>query len=386
VGPPLIRAPAGLSDRIRARAGRRLEAGTDRPGYIGRAAAALFGAFAARGIARPIKLPKGLRVIGVGSAVLGGAGKTPLAAALALELAKTGARVSLVGHAYRAAPGLAREVRLSDSPEVVGDDALLSARLLEGSGVSVIVAEGREAALERARSLGADIAIADGLLQASPVRVADSILVLDAGAPWGSGRCPPLGDLRAPEEALLAASDLAVLLVDAASAGPLPPSSARSPADPPSPRAREDQRPAPSSAIPLESSIEGAIDAAGRRHDLSALRPLRAGLLLAIAHPERVLRSLARRGITPCAVVTLADHASFAALLRRPPQGAAFDVDVDVWLTTSRCATKLPVALGAAPVLALDHRIDASPLASALLSRGWAGTSSAMARTQGALC
>jgi hypothetical protein len=30
---------------------------------------------------------------------------------------------------------------------------------------------------------------------------------------------------------------------------------------------------------------------------------------------------------------------------------------IDVWLTTGKCATKLPMAIAGAPVLTLDHRV-----------------------------
>ena len=115
-----------LADSLRGQLARRLERGE--ASSAARAAAALWGALSARGLARPLALPPGVQVVGVGSAVLGGAGKTPLSIALARSLAGRGARVGLLGHAYRARPGRARVVQATDHLAEVGDDALTCAR------------------------------------------------------------------------------------------------------------------------------------------------------------------------------------------------------------------------------------------------------------------
>src|SRR4051812_11551403 len=84
-----IASAASFADDLRARAGRRLERGA--PGSpIARALAGAWSAVAARAIARPLRLPEGARVVGVGGATLGGAGKTPVAIALARALAERG--------------------------------------------------------------------------------------------------------------------------------------------------------------------------------------------------------------------------------------------------------------------------------------------------------
>jgi tetraacyldisaccharide 4'-kinase len=317
-----------LTDDLRARVARRLERGSR--GLLARAAAAAWGAWSARGVARPLELPSGVRSIGVGSAVLGGAGKTPLAVALACELARRGERVAIVGHAYRAAPHHARVVAPSDRPEDVGDDALSAARLLAATGASVIVAPRRQQAVDHAAALGFSVLLIDGLLQAAPDRLSDAILVLDAAAPWGSGACPPAGDLRAPREALLAAADHLAVITSAE----LPPG-----LDP--------------RAIAIPSSIAGATSASGERHSLDALAKGRMGLLVTVARPTRIEAALRRAGIAPAQVIALGDHATPSARDLALAERAA----VAAWLTTSRCAVKLPAAIGRAPVLALDHRL-----------------------------
>lgn len=294
-----------------------------------------WGAISAESVARLISLPVGVRVVGIGSAVLGGAGKTPLAAALASAFASECPAV--VGHAYRAHPAHPRVVRLDDPVREVGDDALSIAKLLPNT--PVIVAPTREEAIAYAASLGHRLLFVDGLLQTAPTRLFRSILVLDATAPWGSGACPPAGDLRAPVSALVAAADhVAVLDCTGAPARPA--------------------SPLPLTGVRVPSSIGGAFTARGDRVPLSSLGAMRCGVLLTVARPHRVLATLTGAGIQPSHVVSLADH----ALPTSRVMDRAAQVSVDAWLTTARCATKLPAAIGGAPVLALDHRLDVSAL------------------------
>lgn len=154
------------------------------------------------------------------------------------------------------------------------------------------------------------------------------MLVVDEVSPWGSRRCPPAGDLRAPVSALLSATDAVVPVGDAIDTI--------------------------GSSDRAMSRIEGAIDGCGETIALSELGPF--GLLLAIARPERVVRSLARRGLRATKTIELADHA--APGLAELERLAARKPPVALWLTTQKCATKLPPSIGRAPVLALDHRIE----------------------------
>lgn len=309
---------------------RMLEEGALR-GPASRALSALYGLVASRGVARPVALPRGARVIGVGSAVLGGAGKTPIAIAITRALVARGERAALIGHGYRARPGEARVVRPSDRVDVVGDDALACARALD-SVAPVIVAPSRTEALAFAASRGVRVLIADGLLQARPARVAHAILVLDAMAPWGAGACPPAGDLRAPRDALLALVDHVVAI-------------GRGSVDVP--------------AISLASTIVNAVDDRGHATPLADVARQRVGVALAVARPGRVLASLAAAGVAPAEVVLRGDHEAFPMRL--------FDrARADVWLTTARCAVKLPASIHGAPVLAIEHAVDAAPLVDAI--------------------
>lgn len=158
---------------------------------------------------RPVALPAGLAVVGVGGATLGGSGRTPVAIALAAELARRGCRVAFVAHGYRARlPAASLRVAPGADVRAVGDEALLAARALEGLA-PVVVGRSRASALALAAEV-AEVAVVDGLLQSSPVRVAYSLLALDRARPWGSGRVLPFGDLRAPPSCLSGYADEAV--------------------------------------------------------------------------------------------------------------------------------------------------------------------------------
>jgi len=308
-----------------ANVGRWLEADDARSPLL-EALALVWGRASASRVRRSLSIPRGVRVIGVGGATLGGSCKTPLAMALARALAERDERVAFIGHAYRAKPGSARIVGTADDIRDVGDEALLAARTLAPFGVEVVVGTTRQEAVDLASRRATSLVI-DGVLQTRPEPLARSLLSLDFRRPWGNGRHPPAGDLRAPARALLAATDAVILAGD------------------------ED-----TDTTAVRWGIDRAIAADGSEIPLSNLRGTSFGLLLAIARPERVTRALARRGLYPAARIELADHAvpSTAELER----AAAKEQRVKVWLTTAKCAIKLPSAVVGSPVLVLDHRVD----------------------------
>ena len=285
---------------------------------------------------RPMRLPIGPRLIGVGGATLGGSGKTAVTAALAAELLRAGVRVAVIASGYRARDGAARRVLPHASARAAGDEAALLSRVLTPLGVPVYVAGRRSAALALAARAEPHAIVIDGLLQTRPVALDVSVLVLDAAQPWGAGVCPPAGDLRAPVQALLQAADVVLWRSGAA----------RSPH---TPLARRELR--------FCDAIAGARAPDGALLALAELARRRLGLVLALARPERVERELARHGIHPQLTLHYADHAELppppAALLARAP--------VEAWLTTAKCATKLGSSYAGAPLLVLEQRVELPP-------------------------
>jgi len=279
---------------------RRLERVPSRPTAAEALLARAWGSFAR--VERP--LTARAPALCVGGATLGGSGKTPLAIACARFLAEEGRRVALVSHAYRASPPRApRVVAPDDDVAIVGDEALECARAL-GPLAKVLVARRRQDALDEAAN--ADVVVLDGPLQLAPKRATLSLLALDPAEPWGSGECPPAGNLRAPRAALLAAADRVV-----ASRG----------------------------------ESRGAWHG-GELLTYERLATLRVGLVTGVARPHRVVDFLRARGVVPIASIAHADHARFE-------QPAA---EVDLWLTTAKDAARID-----GPAAVIDYHLDLPP-------------------------
>jgi tetraacyldisaccharide 4'-kinase len=287
--------------------------------------------FAARALARPLAIPRGAVVVTVGGATLGGSGKTRVALAVSRALAGRGARVVLIGHAYRARPARARVVEPHDALTDVGDEALLCARAL-GGAARVVVAPSRQAAVDFAASLvpRADVLVIDGPLQLAPVRASLALLAVDAHAPWGADALPPAGDLRAPRAALLAHADLVV----------------------------------PVDATPLGATL------GGERVELSALAVRsgrgtpRLGLFMALSRPARLEQALRRAGLDLPVVVRAPDHGPVTPALAARLRAA----EVDLWLATEKCGLHLAPAVGDRAIAFLDGTCALPDAASAALA------------------
>jgi tetraacyldisaccharide-1-P 4'-kinase len=177
--------------------------------------------------------------------------------------------------------------------------------------------------------------LVDGLLQTRPTPVGSALLVLDGRAPWGAGRCPPAGDLRASTSRLLAACD-AILLRDYEGDEQV--------AD----VVRHSGKP----VYRWSSRITCAVDHGGRRADLEELRRLKLGVIFGLARPDRQLSDLSELGLRPAQVHLYSDHESPSETkLGRLASG------LDGWLTSSKCATKLRPTIGGRKVWILRQEI-----------------------------
>lgn len=144
-------------------------------------------------------------VIVVGNLTVGGTGKTPLAAAVALRLRERGLRPGLAARGYggRVRRG-ARRVTADSDPREVGDEPVLLARV---TGCPVAVAPRRARAAELLIEAGANVIVCDDGLQHYALARDAEIAVVDAARGYGNGRLLPAGPLREPP-ARLAEVDL----------------------------------------------------------------------------------------------------------------------------------------------------------------------------------
>lgn len=312
----------------------------------------LFGAFAAarlehararaRARAKATNSPYtyGALTVAVRGATLGGSGATPVASALAWELAARGLRVALVGHAHGATPERARVVRPTDDVRVVGDEALACARAFaararvegaEGDASPtrapcppVVVGPRRADALRFASSF-ADVLIAD----TGPLDADVLLLVVSAEAPWGAGVCLPRGDLRAPRDALLASADAVVAVVEQGAVAP----SRSALGVPPD----KELFAAYCSELFLgEGGVGPPLASLGRQHAVP-----RVGLVTAMARPLRAVRAIARAGIAPAFALHAGDHAAPSFWQRVSARRAARSGTVDLWLASEKCAQRI---------------------------------------------
>lgn len=147
-------------------------------------------------------------VICVGNIGVGGAGKTPVALALARLLAAQGKRPHLLTRGYRgraAGPLLVDPAR--HDARAVGDEPLLLARV-----APTWVAKDRAAGARAAVAAGAGCIVMDDGFQ-NPALIKDlALVVVDGGYGFGNGRVIPAGPLREPVAAGIARADAVVLV------------------------------------------------------------------------------------------------------------------------------------------------------------------------------
>ena len=287
-----------------------------RRGLVGAALAPLGTLYALGGrlrwaATRPWRAP--VPVICVGNLTVGGAGKTPVAMAIAERLAAAGRAVHIVSRGYGgrlAGPVWVDAARHTAAD--VGDEPLL----LAGS-CPTHVARDRRAGIRAAVAAGADLVVLDDGYQ-NPTVVKDiGLVVVDGPRGFGNRRVLPAGPLREPiVDGLARASAVVIMDDDAAGvarlAHPLPVLRAR--------------------VVPVDDGAAWA----GRRVFAFA----------GIAHPEKLFATLGSLGADVVGTRAFADHhpytaAEIAALLAEAAALAAEPV------TTGKDAVRLPPALAA---------------------------------------
>ena len=149
-----------------------------------------------------------LPVICVGNFTVGGAGKTPLALALADITRGLGHRPAFLTRGYGGSlAGPHRVDPERDSAAEVGDEALLLAR-----SAPTVLSRIRPDGARAIEALGTSLIIMDDGFQNPTLEKDLAIIAVDAGAGFGNGRVFPAGPLRAPLGAQRERAALAVLI------------------------------------------------------------------------------------------------------------------------------------------------------------------------------
>ncbi|MEM1385662.1 MAG: tetraacyldisaccharide 4'-kinase [Pseudomonadota bacterium] len=156
--------------------------------------------------ARPQSVP--VPVLCIGNVVAGGAGKTPLTAAIVRRLEAAGRRPHVLSRGYggrvrgphRVNPG-------SDRFDMVGDEPLTLAHL-----APTWIARDRQLGAVAAAEAGAGVIVMDDGFQNPHLAKTASVLVVDAKQGFGNGRVIPAGPLREPVAEGVARADAVVVI------------------------------------------------------------------------------------------------------------------------------------------------------------------------------
>jgi tetraacyldisaccharide 4'-kinase len=319
-----------------------------------RAGAALRGALYDAGLLRATRA--GVPVVSIGNVAVGGAGKTPVAIAVARRLAARGRRVAVLSRGYGAT---------RSDPRVVSDGAALRLDAAEGGDEPVLIARRlpgtpvlcaprrADAARLAVRELGADVLLLDDGFQHRALARDLDVVVLDAANPFGNGRLLPAGPNREPRSALRRAGLVWLSRADQADGGRL--ESLRALARETTGRAPVESRHAP------VALVDGRLAPSG---DLADLRGRRVLLLAGIARPGGFRRTLVALGADVAAEVLFPDHHPFAAADVERALRVADGARCELLVTTEKDAVRLP------PGLANEPRLRALRIEAELLRGG----------------
>lgn len=256
--------------------------------------AALYAWASERRIHRTKSYRSRLPVICIGNFTAGGTGKTPLAIAIARQLADAGERPVFLTRGFKGRHRGPRWVdAATDTAAEVGDEPLLLARI-----APVMIARDRRAgaiAIERGDRPASVIVMDDGLQ--NPALVKDlAIAVVDGRRGIGNGAVIPAGPLRAPLAFQLTLADAIVVN------------------QPPATTGGSDSAPAASAvADELRRRFAGPLLAArpAPQGDLAWLSGATVVAYAGIANPDRFFRLLQTLGATIAARHVFPDHHAF---------------------------------------------------------------------------
>lgn len=296
-------------------------------------------AAAARAGGRP-----GCVVVSVGALTVGGAGKTPLAAALARGLHERGLRVALASRGYRGSGSepvqlVSDGARIHSEVARCGDESLLLAA--HAPGVPVWVGRDRRVVAHHAvAAFGAEVVVLDDGFQHHRLARDLDLVCVDGVAGFGNGHVLPWGPLREPIGALRFAD--CVCVVDPLEAGDWPEAVVQFAA---SGRPVLQARRRPRFLRSLDHRI---------REPLASLRGRAVGLLAGVARPGSLRRTLESLGARVVAERVFADHHAYRA---RDLHGLG--LRTREWVTTEKDALKiLPHWLGGVKLSVLGIEME----------------------------
>jgi tetraacyldisaccharide 4'-kinase len=265
------------------------------------------------------------RVVSVGSLVVGGSGKTPMASWLAEQLHRRGVKVALLSRGYGGRSKNAVTVVSDGStifarPDQAGDEPVMLAGQV--AGVPVVVGKDRGLAALRAIALSsADVLVLDDGFQHYGLHRDLDIVTFDGAFGVGNGSVLPRGPLRESLSGLARVDAVGVLDDE------LPASLAKS-IDALAPDAyRFGARRVAVSLRSLDASVCVSPN---------VLRGMKVGMMAGIARPASLRESLEALGAEVVAHRTFPDHHRYR---QRDLRGLS--EEAEVWITTEKDAGKI---------------------------------------------
>lgn len=292
----------------------------------------------------------GCKVVAIGNITVGGTGKTPVVELLAKSLRDQGRKVSILSRGYKSrkldkpqrwTDARGRAIPADQMPKVVstgedllldskyaGDEPYMLARNLDG--VSVVVDRRREKSGRFAIThLGADTLVLDDGMQYLDLAHSVDIVLVDAGAPFGTGALLPRGTLREPPKNLRRAGYILITKCTGESNDPL------------ISKIRKYNRTAEiiectHGPVHLENVFTK------ERQPLEFLRDKWVGTISAIAVPEAFENSCAKLGARVEIRRRFADHFRFSRKDVEKFMQRCVERDMELILTTEKDAVRFP--------------------------------------------
>ena len=146
-------------------------------------------------------------VIAVGSAIIGGSGKTPSVLFLCEELEKMGYNPHIISRGYGGTSNEIIRVKPNMSYTLVGDEALMMSNYYP-----TWVSKNKFQAFHKAKDEGADILVLDDALQSFNIHKDLSIYVYDAIQSFGNRLLVPSGPLRETIKTVIKKSQIFFLI------------------------------------------------------------------------------------------------------------------------------------------------------------------------------
>ena len=272
----------------------------------------------------------GVRTISVGNITVGGTGKTPLVAHVAIKMAAEGEKVCILTRGYGREDENKR-VLVSDGESVLvdaatgGDEPVELATKLLGKAIVIADADRVGAAEWARRKFGITAFVLDDGFQHRKVKRDVDIVCIDATDPFGGDKMLPAGRLREPVQNLARADVVVITRVEQAT-------------DISDLRSQISDRAPDAVVIECRTHLLG-LEPLGDKQQPSNAKILFA--FCALGNPDNFFGLLRQSGVNVTDVRRFRDHHQYTKADIDELEGAAREAGANALVTTAKDAVKL---------------------------------------------